>query len=186
MEQLLGKASLYSASDLSAWGSQSCVEFCLVVRADATLLANIKPFSWNFPGRRPQKHTIASEGTLRTESVWYYHVVTCVVIACAGNPKGVVLSHSNVLATIAALQTYVKEVGLDVHEDDSTLSYLTLAHIFGRALEEFALSLGASVGYWSVSHQRLPLISGAWKCCSLCDTATRKHKTSSATCKATD
>ena len=72
--------------------------------------------------------------------------------ACAGNPKGVVLSHTNVLATIAALQTYVKEVGLDVHEDDSTLSYLTLAHIFGRALEEFALSLGASVGYWSVSH----------------------------------
>ena len=72
-------------------------------------------------------------------------------VARAGNPKGVVLSHTNVLATIAALQTYVKEVGLDVREDDSTLSYLTLAHIFGRALEEFALSLGASVGYWSVS-----------------------------------
>ena len=72
--------------------------------------------------------------------------------AHAGNPKGVVLSHSNVLATIAALQTYVKEVGLDIREDDSTLSYLTLAHIFGRALEEFALSLGASVGYWSVSY----------------------------------
>ena len=79
-------------------------------------------------------------------------VTTRSLTACAGNPKGVVLSHSNVLATIAALQTYVKEVGLDVHEDDSTLSYLTLAHIFGRALEEFALSLGASVGYWSVSH----------------------------------
>lgn len=78
--------------------------------------------------------------------------------AYAGNPKGVVLSHSNVLATIAALQTYVKEVGLDVREDDSTLSYLTLAHIFGRALEEFALSLGASVGYWSVSCWHIPRI----------------------------
>ncbi len=96
-------------------------------------------------------------------------MLTCVVVACAGNPKGVVLSHSNVLATIAALQTYVKEVGLDVHEDDSTLSYLTLAHIFGRALEEFALSLGASVGYWSVSHS---IIShGQWLEMNTCKAA---------------
>ena len=69
------------------------------------------------------------------------------------------LSHANVLATIAALQTYVREVGLDVTEADCTLSYLTLAHIFGRALEEFALSLGASVGYWSVSPDA-PLLGG--------------------------
>lgn len=75
----------------------------------------------------------------------------------AGNPKGVVLSHSNVLATVAALQTYVREVGLDLSEKDSTLSYLTLAHIFGRALEEFVLSMGASVGYWSV---RLASLAG--------------------------
>ena len=69
------------------------------------------------------------------------------------------LSHANVLATIAALQTYVREVGLDVTAADCTLSYLTLAHIFGRALEEFALSLGASVGYWSVSPDA-PLLGG--------------------------
>ena len=30
--------------------------------------------------------------------------------ARAGNPKGVVLTHANVLATITALQTYVREV----------------------------------------------------------------------------
>lgn len=68
----------------------------------------------------------------------------------AGNPKGVVLTHKNVLATVAALQTFVREVGLDLGSDDSTLSYLTLAHILGRALEEFALSVGASIGYWQV------------------------------------
>lgn len=60
------------------------------------------------------------------------------------------LTHENVLATIAALQTFVREVGLDLGSDDSTLSYLTLAHILGRALEEFALSVGASIGYWQV------------------------------------
>jgi long-subunit acyl-CoA synthetase (AMP-forming) len=74
----------------------------------------------------------------------------CALARCAGNPKGVVLTHKNVLATVAALQTFVREVGLDLGSDDSTLSYLTLAHILGRALEEFALSVGASIGYWQV------------------------------------
>jgi long-chain acyl-CoA synthetase len=41
-----------------------------------------------------------------------------------------------------------KQVGLDISEADCTLSYLTLAHIFGRCLEEFALSVGAHIGYW--------------------------------------
>jgi hypothetical protein len=62
----------------------------------------------------------------------------------------VVLTHKNVLATVAALQTFVREAGLDICDQDCTLSYLTLAHILGRALEEFALSMGASIGYWQV------------------------------------
>ena len=39
-------------------------------------------------------------------------------------------------------------MNLDITEEDCTLSYLTLAHIFGRCLEEFALSVGARIGYW--------------------------------------
>ena len=81
----------------------------------------------------------------------------CALARCAGNPKGVVLTHKNVLATVAALQTFVREVGLDLGSDDSTLSYLTLAHILGRALEEFALSVGASIGYWQVCTSTLLL-----------------------------
>ncbi len=80
-------------------------------------------------------------------------VVSNWLIFRAGNPKGVVLTHKNVLATVAALQTFVREVGLDLGSDDSTLSYLTLAHILGRALEEFALSVGASIGYWQARLQ---------------------------------
>lgn len=30
------------------------------------------------------------------------------------------------------------------------LSYLPLAHSFGRILEEFALSVGGHIGYWQV------------------------------------
>ena len=35
-------------------------------------------------------------------------------------------------------------------DSDSVLSFLTMAHIFGRVTEEFALSCGASLGYWQV------------------------------------
>lgn len=66
----------------------------------------------------------------------------------AGNPKGVVLTHTNVLATVKALQVHVKLAGFAIHSDDCVLSYLTLAHIFGRCVEEFVLSLGAQIGYW--------------------------------------
>ena len=65
-------------------------------------------------------------------------VVSNWLIFRAGNPKGVVLTHKNVLATVAALQTFVREVGLDLGSDDSTLSYLTLAHILGRALSDLS------------------------------------------------
>ena len=68
----------------------------------------------------------------------------------AGNPKGVVLTHKNILATVIGLQEYVREGNIQVNDDDSVLSYLTMAHIFGRALEEFAISCGASIGYWQV------------------------------------
>jgi long-subunit acyl-CoA synthetase (AMP-forming) len=37
-----------------------------------------------------------------------------------------------------------------VTTEDSTLSYLPLAHIFDRIVEEFALYSGARIGYYQV------------------------------------
>ena len=42
------------------------------------------------------------------------------------------------------------QAGIEYDNSDNMLSYLTLAHIFGRAAEEFALSCGAAIGYWQV------------------------------------
>lgn len=33
-------------------------------------------------------------------------------------------------------------------QDDVYLSYLPLAHIFDRVVEELFISIGASIGYW--------------------------------------
>ena len=68
----------------------------------------------------------------------------------AGNPKGVVITHATLLACITGLQGYIREVGTEIRPGDVLLSYLTLAHIFGRAVEEFCLSVGAAIGYWQV------------------------------------
>ncbi|KAK9812539.1 hypothetical protein WJX73_007361 [Symbiochloris irregularis] len=65
-----------------------------------------------------------------------------------GNPKGVELTHKNILSTVIGLQEYTRQGGMEVRPDDSILSYLTMAHIFGRVSEEFAIACGAAIGYW--------------------------------------
>lgn len=71
----------------------------------------------------------------------------------AGNPKGVVLTHENILATVIGMQKYVEQAKIPYSDSESMLSFLTLAHIFGRCVEEFALSLGGAIGYWQVHQQ---------------------------------
>ena len=49
---------------------------------------------------------------------------------------------------------------VQVTDSDSLLSFLTMAHIFGRVTEEFALSCGAAIGYWQArffSSQAAPM-----------------------------
>lgn len=53
--------------------------------------------------------------------------------------------------------------------EDSTLSYLPLAHIFDRIVEEFTLYSGARIGYYQVPAWDF------WKagCCSMLDSISR-------------
>ena len=75
------------------------------------------------------------------------------------------LSHANVLATVVGMQAYMREAKLTYTDEDNMLSYLTLAHIFGRVAEEFALSLGAHVGYWQVGAPELRSSAEHVSCC---------------------
>jgi long-chain acyl-CoA synthetase len=65
-----------------------------------------------------------------------------------GDPKGVLLTHRAVAATIAQCGANLDMHGESVGEDDCYLSFLPLAHIFDRVTEEFMLSRGGAVGYW--------------------------------------
>ncbi|KAK9821083.1 hypothetical protein WJX74_009888 [Apatococcus lobatus] len=72
-----------------------------------------------------------------------------------GNPKGVVLTHENIVTAVASLHAYVHQQKIEIARDDSVLSFLTLAHILGRVVEEFAVSCGAKIGYWQGDVKKL-------------------------------
>ncbi|KAK6845153.1 AMP-binding enzyme [Apiospora arundinis] len=60
-----------------------------------------------------------------------------------GDPKGVVLTHKNCLAAVSSSRTS----GNMTHKD-SSMSYLPLAHIYGRMVDQSAFAAGAAVGFF--------------------------------------
>lgn len=68
----------------------------------------------------------------------------CYTSGTTGNPKGVMLSHANIIALTAAIEKSPVKLGSkDVH-----LSYLPLAHIFERLMFFGVLSMGGSIGFY--------------------------------------
>ena len=62
------------------------------------------------------------------------------------------LTHYGLITAVASLGAFCKEANIPITQDDNHLSYLTLAHILDRIVEEFALSVGAHIGYWQVEN----------------------------------
>lgn len=62
-----------------------------------------------------------------------------------GLPKGVMMTHGNVVATAAAVMTIVPQLGTS----DVYMAYLPLAHIFELAAETVMMAAGISIGYSS-------------------------------------
>lgn len=91
----------------------------------------------------------------------------------AGNPKGVVLTHHTLVTAVASLQGFVDLGNIKMGPNDSFLSFLTLAHIFDRVVEEFMLSVGGHIGYWQVRRMLLHIITVIDRCSSQCWVDTR-------------
>ncbi|KAL0940627.1 long-chain-fatty-acid-ligase faa2 [Colletotrichum truncatum] len=60
-----------------------------------------------------------------------------------GMPKGVVLTHGNAVSALSAARSAGTVTSKDVH-----ISYLPLAHIYGRMVDQTALAEGAAVGFF--------------------------------------
>ncbi|KAK4429221.1 Long chain acyl-CoA synthetase 8 [Sesamum alatum] len=62
-----------------------------------------------------------------------------------GLPKGVMMTHGNIVATAAAVMTVIPHIG----NKDVYLAYLPLAHVFELAAETVMLTAGTAIGYGS-------------------------------------
>ncbi|KAE8657278.1 Long chain acyl-CoA synthetase 4 [Hibiscus syriacus] len=65
-----------------------------------------------------------------------------------GDPKGVLISNCSIVTLIAGVKLLLETVNEELTEKDVYLSYLPLAHIFDRVIEEFFISRGAAIGFW--------------------------------------
>ncbi|GAY39281.1 hypothetical protein CUMW_043160 [Citrus unshiu] len=65
-----------------------------------------------------------------------------------GDPKGVMVSNENIVTFIAGVKCLLESVNEKLTSEDVYVSYLPLAHIFDRAIEEVFISNGAAIGFW--------------------------------------
>uniref|UniRef100_A0A7N0V8F0 Long-chain-fatty-acid--CoA ligase n=1 Tax=Kalanchoe fedtschenkoi TaxID=63787 RepID=A0A7N0V8F0_KALFE len=74
----------------------------------------------------------------------------CYTSGTTGTPKGVVLSHGNLIASVAGASMGVKFFTSDVY-----ISYLPLAHIYERANQIMTLYFGVAVGFYQGDNLKL-------------------------------
>ncbi|KAK8692855.1 hypothetical protein V6N13_070460 [Hibiscus sabdariffa] len=65
-----------------------------------------------------------------------------------GDPKGVLISNESIVTLITGVNSLLERVNEQLTMKDVYISYLPLAHIFDRVIEELFISHGASIGFW--------------------------------------
>ncbi|XP_071922604.1 long chain acyl-CoA synthetase 1-like [Coffea arabica] len=66
----------------------------------------------------------------------------------SGNPKGVILTHENISTCIRGVDIFMEQFEDKMTANDVYISFLPLAHILDRMIEEYFFHKGASVGYY--------------------------------------
>ncbi|KAH7031810.1 hypothetical protein BKA57DRAFT_511131 [Linnemannia elongata] len=69
-------------------------------------------------------------------------IIICYISGMTGQPKGAILTHANFVTVVAA-----SEISHILTPSDAGISYLPMAHVFGRAMEIFLYSTGGRIGH---------------------------------------
>lgn len=103
----------------------------------------IKPYSWN--------NFLLLGKEYHSEFSTPMPCNICTIMYTSGTsgvPKGVVLTHKNLVTNIRGMNLMMEHLGEKLKVDDVYISFLPLAHILDRMIEEFFFRNGASVGYY--------------------------------------
>ncbi|XP_050375234.1 long chain acyl-CoA synthetase 6, peroxisomal-like [Argentina anserina] len=74
----------------------------------------------------------------------------CYTSGTTGTPKGAVLSHGNLIASVAGAT-----FGMQFYPSDVYISYLPLAHIYERANQVMTVHFGVAVGFYQGDNMKL-------------------------------
>ncbi|KAF3436566.1 hypothetical protein FNV43_RR23658 [Rhamnella rubrinervis] len=103
----------------------------------------IKPYSWN------EFLQMGKQNPSEIYPPQPYNVCTIMYTSgTSGNPKGVVLTHETIAFSVRGIDLFLEQFEDKMTVDDVYLSFLPLAHILDRMIEEYFFHNGASVGYY--------------------------------------
>uniref|UniRef100_A0A3Q3SX35 Long-chain-fatty-acid--CoA ligase n=1 Tax=Mastacembelus armatus TaxID=205130 RepID=A0A3Q3SX35_9TELE len=81
--------------------------------------------------------------------------IVCFTSGTTGDPKGVMLTHGNVVADFAGFLKVTDKV-ISPNQDDCLISFLPLAHMFERLIESVVYCHGGRVGFYQGDIRLLP------------------------------
>ncbi|XP_030293803.1 long-chain-fatty-acid--CoA ligase 6 isoform X1 [Sparus aurata] len=81
--------------------------------------------------------------------------IVCFTSGTTGNPKGVMLTHGNVVADFSGFLKVTDKV-IFPNQDDCLISFLPLAHMFERLIESVVYCHGGRIGFYQGDIRLLP------------------------------
>ncbi|KAG4928675.1 hypothetical protein JHK85_055161 [Glycine max] len=117
---------------------------------DKAIAIGIKPYSWeeflHMGKENPSNISPPQPNSICT--IMY-------TSGTSGDPKGVVLTHENITVFVRGMDLFMEQFEDKMTVEDVYLSFLPLAHILDRTIEEYFFHKGASVGYYHGVKARL-------------------------------
>ncbi|KAJ7973098.1 Long chain acyl-CoA synthetase [Quillaja saponaria] len=110
---------------------------------DNAAFVGMKPYSWD------EFQQMGKENPSEIFPPHSFNICTIMYTSgTSGDPKGVVLTHENITAFVRGMDIFMEQFEDKMTVDDVYLSFLPLAHVLDRTIEEYFFHKGASVGYY--------------------------------------